>query len=165
MEMVLLGLMAIASGWLLLVTTGTADSPLTFPVVGPIAVGTLFLLLGLHRFVHPVPDAAIDDHGLAIGPFGRIPWSAISRIHLITVHGARYLAIELVAPGPKITERCWPRWIYGPVGKVMVGYPIAMPERWLRPISLDDIATEIQRRNPGLVIARSEREGFGRARL
>ncbi|GAA1619316.1 hypothetical protein GCM10009764_48430 [Nocardia ninae] len=45
----------------------------------------------------------------------------------------RFLAIELVESRPKLTERCWPRWVYGPIGKIRVGYPLAISERWLRP--------------------------------
>ncbi|MEU6586532.1 hypothetical protein [Nocardia sp. NPDC046763] len=162
-EILSLGVIGIAGGWLLLVTTTTTDSPLTFPVVAPIVLGTLALFLGLHHIIRPSPDMAVDDQGVAFGPFGRIPWAAISRIHLITAHGARYLAIELVEPSPKLTESRWPRWIYGPTGKIAVGYPLTISERWLRPISLDDIAAELHSRNPGLVIARSERRGFRRA--
>ncbi|WP_147287979.1 hypothetical protein [Nocardia pseudobrasiliensis] len=158
----MLGLIGIASGWLLLVTTTTTDSPLTSPVVGPIVAGTVVLFLGLHRFIRPAPDVVVDDQGVVLDPYGRIPWVAISRVHLITVHGTRYLAVELVEARPRITEKRWPRWVYGPAAKIIVGYPLTVSERWLRPISLDDIAAELHRRTPELVIARSEQSGFGR---
>ncbi|MBF6333007.1 hypothetical protein [Nocardia transvalensis] len=144
-------------------TTTTTDSPLTFPVVGPIVIGALCLFLALDHVIRPSPDVAVDDQGMTLRPFGRIPWAAISRVHLITTHGTRYLAVELVEPSPKITESRWPRWIYGPLGKIVVGYRLTISERWLRPISLDDIAAELHRRNPGLAIATSERRGFRRA--
>ncbi|MFD3746513.1 hypothetical protein [Nocardia sp. NPDC058633] len=154
-----LGLIGLAAGWLLLVTT-TTEPALTFPVSGAIISGSLSLLLGLHHFLCRATDVAVDDHGVTLGPFGRIPWSGISRIHLRTAHTMRHLAIELVDPRPKLTEKHWPRWVYGPIGKFWVGYPLTISERWLRPISLDDIADELHRRNPGLVIARSEQRGI-----
>ncbi|WP_194818341.1 hypothetical protein [Nocardia sp. XZ_19_385] len=161
-EMIVLGLIGIAVGWLLLMTTTTTESALTFPVFAALISGALSLLLGLHHFIRPAPDVAVDDQGVTLGPFGRIPWAGISRIHLSTVHTMRYLAIELVEPKPKLTERRWPRWVYGPIGKIWVGYPLAISERWLRPISLDEIAAELLRRNPDLVIARSEPRGLRR---
>ncbi|MEU4595933.1 hypothetical protein [Nocardia sp. NPDC023988] len=160
LELILLGLIGIAGGWLLLVFTTTTQSALTFPVLGAIISGTLSLLLGLHHLVRRSPDVAVDDHGVTFGPFGRIPWAGISRIHLRASQTMRYLAIELVEPGPKPTERRWPRWVYGPIGKIYAGYPLTVSERWLRPISLDDIADELLRRNPDLVITRSEQSGL-----
>ncbi|GAA5055229.1 hypothetical protein GCM10023318_31090 [Nocardia callitridis] len=157
-----MGLIGIAVGLLLLVTT-TTDSPLTFPVVAPIAVGIAALLLGLRHIIRPVPDLTVDDNGVTFSPFGRIPWAVISRIHLITAHGMRYLAVELVDSNPRLAESRWSRWIYSPVGKITVGFPLTISERWLRPISLDDIVAELHRRNPDLVIARSERKAFRRA--
>lgn len=161
--MLSLGPLGIAGGWLLLVTTTTTGSRLTFPVVAPIVAGILSLLVGLDHIVRPSLEVTVDDQGVTFSPFGRIPWAAISRIHLITAHGSRYLAIELVEPSPKITERRWLRWIYGPIGKIAVGYPLTISERWLRPTSLDDTAAELHSRNPGLVIERSEHQGFRRA--
>ncbi|MFB7718932.1 hypothetical protein [Nocardia sp. NPDC056100] len=160
-ELVAMGLMAIAGGALLLVTTGDG-STLTFPVLAPIVAGTLALLLGLHHIVRPAPDLVVDDQAVTLSPFGRMPWAAIARVHVITAHGARYLAIEPVESSPKLTRRRWPRWVYGPVGRFTTGYPMTISERWLRPISLDDIAVELQARHPDLVIERSER-GFWRA--
>lgn len=162
-EMLLLGLIAVGGGWLLLVTT-TPGSPLMFPVVAPIIVGSLALLLVLDRVIRPTPELVVDDQGLTFSPFGRIPWAAISRIHLITAHGTRYLAVELVDRGPKVTESRWPRWILGPIGRLAAGYPRTLAERWLRPVSLDDIAAELHSRNPSLIITRSERGGFRRTR-
>lgn len=159
-EGVALGLIGIASGCLLLVTTTTTYPQVTLPVIAPIVVGALNLFVALDHFVRPSPDLAVDDQGVTLGPFGRIPWTEISRIHLVTAYTKRNLAIELVEPRRKLTESHWPRWIYGPIGKFWVGYPLAISERWLRPISVDDIAAELHRRNPDLVIARSERSGF-----
>ncbi|WP_378605951.1 hypothetical protein [Nocardia lasii] len=158
MEMVVLGLVGLGVGWLFLVT-GAGEPALTFPVFGALVSGTLALLLGLHHFVRPAPDVAVDDHGVTLGPFGRIPWGGISRIHLRT---GRHLSIELVEPKPTLTDKRWPRWIYGPVGRLFVGYPLTISERWLRPISVDDVAAELQRRNPDLVITRSEQRGIRR---
>ncbi|WP_327141074.1 hypothetical protein [Nocardia sp. NBC_01327] len=160
-EMVVWGLVAIAVGWLLFVTTTTSSNRApTFPVVCAIGSGVLSVLLGLHHFIRRSPDVTVDDQGMTLSPFGRIPWAGISRIHLITSHSRRHLSVELVEPKPKLTESAWPRWIYGPLGKFWIGYPLTLSERWLRPTSLDDIADELHRRNPGLVITRSERKGF-----
>ncbi|MFE3256456.1 hypothetical protein ACFXPS_27280 [Nocardia sp. NPDC059091] len=164
-EMMVLGPIGIAGGWVLLVTTTTTGSPLTFPVLAPVLVGALTFVLGLHGFIRRTPDVVVSDQGMVLSPFGRILWTAISRIHLITAHGTRYLAVELVEGGPKLGESRWPRWIYGPIGKITIGYSLTVSERWLRPISLDDIAAELHRRNPGLVIVKSEQRGFRRVQL
>ncbi|MFF2554167.1 hypothetical protein ACFVUS_24425 [Nocardia sp. NPDC058058] len=143
--------------------TTSTGSPLTFPVLAPIIAGTLALLLGLQHIVRPAPDLVVDDQAVTFNPFGRIPLADISRVHLITAYGARYLAIEPVQPTRKFPGSRWSRWVYGPVGRFTTGYPMTISERWLRPISLDDIAAELQARHPGLDIVRSQREGFGRA--
>ncbi|MFD4406984.1 hypothetical protein ACFWPH_29880 [Nocardia sp. NPDC058499] len=159
-----LGLVGIATGCLLHMTI-SADSTLSFPVVVSTAVGVLSLLVGLDYFIHPSPAVTVDDHGLVLRPFGRIPWAAISRVHVTTAKidpNTRYLSIELVEPGPKLAERRWPRWIHGPINKLVTGHPVTMPENLLRPISLDDIAAELHRRNPDLVITRSMQRGFRR---
>ncbi len=160
--MVVLGLIGIAGGCLLHVIM-SADSRPTFPVVAPIVAGAVSLVLGLSYFIRPSPAVAVDDQGLVLRPFGRIPWAAISRVHLLTARidpNTRYLSIELVEPSPKFAESHWPRWIYGPMGKLLSGHPVTVPERVLRPISLDDIAAELHRRNPGLVITGSAQSGF-----
>ncbi len=156
-SMVVSGLIGIASGCLLHVTM-SADSTPTFPVVAPIVVGALSLLVGLSYYIRPSPAVTIDDHGLTLRPFGRIPWAAISRVHVVTARidpNTRYLSIELVEPHPEFTESRWPRWIYGPIGKLTTGHPVTMPERLLRPVSLDDVAAELHRRKPGLIITGS----------
>ncbi|MBU3067221.1 hypothetical protein KO481_37590 [Nocardia sp. NEAU-G5] len=159
-EILVLGLIGIAVGWWLLVTNTPTNPPLTPPIFAAIVPGALSLFIGVDHFIRPSPDVAVDDQGVTLSAFGRIPWAGISRIHLVTFHTMRFLAIELVEPRPKLTGSRWPRWVYGPIGKLWAGYPLAISERWLRPISLDDIAAELHRRNPGLVIARSERSGF-----
>ncbi len=155
--MVVLGLIGIASGCLLHVIM-SADTTPTFPVVAPIVAGALSVLLGLSYFISPSPAVTVDDQGLVLRPFGRIPWAAISRVHLVTARidpNTRYLAVELVEPLPKFAESHWPRWVYGPIGKLLSGHPVTVPERSLRPISLDEIVAELRRRNPGLVFTRS----------
>ena len=162
--MMVLGLVGIAGGCLLHVTM-SVDSRPTFPVVAPIVAGALSFLVGLSYFIQPSPDVTVDDQGLLLKPFGRIPWAAISRVHLVIARidpNTRYLSIELVEPSPKFAESHWTRWIYGPIGKLTAGHPVTVPERLLRPISLDDIAAELHRRNPGLVIIRSGQSGFRR---
>ena len=164
--MVLLGLLGIASGCLLQVTM-SADSRPAFPVLAPIVAGALSLLLGLSYFVRPSPAVAVDDQGLVLRPFGRIPWAAISRVHVVTARinrNTRYLSIELVEPSPKFAESHWPRWIYGPMGKLLTGHPVTVQEHLLRPISLADIAAELHKRNPGLVITRSAQSSFRRGK-
>ncbi|QIS03974.1 hypothetical protein F5X71_18065 [Nocardia brasiliensis] len=52
----------------------------------------------------------------------------------------------MTEPTQKITERHWPRWRFAPIGKAVAGYPMAISERWMRPISLDEIAAEPHRR-------------------
>ncbi|MFI6866594.1 hypothetical protein [Nocardia sp. NPDC050406] len=158
-ELVALGLIGIACGWLLHMTT--TDSALMFPVVAPMVIGALALFLGLHHLIRP-STLSVDDEGVTLDPFGRIPWAAIARFHLITAHGTRYLAIELVEPRPRITGGRWSRWVHGPIGKIAVGNPLAVSGRWLRPIQLDDITAELHRRNRGLVIAASEQGAFRR---
>lgn len=163
--MLALGLIAIATGCVLHVTT-SADSTPTYPVVVPIVVGVLSLLLGLSYFIRPSPAVIIDDHGLALRPYGRMPWAAVARVHIVTTRidpNQRYLSIELVESSPKLSESQWPRWIHGPIGKLATGHRITMPERLLRPISLDDIAAELHRRNPGLnITTRSGHNGVRR---
>ncbi|MFF3228837.1 hypothetical protein ACFYV7_39010 [Nocardia suismassiliense] len=157
--MVAFGPVGIAVGWLLVTSTTTEPVQMVF-MFGPIVMGALSLILGLHHFISPVPDVAVDERGVTLGPFGQIPWAGISCIHLVTAHTMRYLVIELVEPKPNIVEQRWPRWVYGLIGKFSIGYPLSISERWLRPISLDDIAAELHRRNPGLVVARSEQNSF-----
>ncbi len=155
--MVVLGLIGIASGCLLHVIMSAGSRP-TFPVVAPIVAGALSLLLGLSYFIRPSPAVVVDDQGLVLRPFGRIPWAAISRVHVVTARldpNTRYLSIELAEPRAKFAEGHWPRWFYGPMGRLLSGHPVTMPERMLRPISLDDITTELRGRNPGLVITGS----------
>lgn len=168
-SMVVLGPIGIASGCLLHVTMSVDARP-TFPVVAPIIAGTLSLLLGLNYLLRPSPAVTVDDHALGLRPFGRIPWAAISRVHLGPARidpNTRYLSIELVEPGAKFAGRGWPRWIYGPIGRLSTGYPVTVPERLLRPISLDDIAAELHRRNPDLIITgpgqKSSRRGGDQA--
>lgn len=157
--MVVLGLIAIAGGCLLHVTM-SADSKPTFPVVAPIVAGALSLLLGLTYLIRPSPAVTVDEQGVVLRPFGRIPWAAISRVHLGTAGiDMGYLSVELVEPAPKLTGTQWPRWIYGPIGKLLTGHAVTMPERLLRPASVDDIAAELHRRNPALVITRTARGG------
>ncbi|WP_280461968.1 hypothetical protein [Nocardia carnea] len=163
-SIVVLGLIGIATGWLLHVTLSTGPM-LTFPVVFPVVLGALWLLMGLSYYIRPSPAVAVDDDGLVLRPFGRIPWSAISRVHVTTAKidpNMRYLSIELVEPNPKLAERRWPRWIHGPINKLVTGHPVTVPENLLRPISLDDIAAELHRRNPDLVIIESVQPGFRR---
>ncbi len=155
--MMLLGSVGIAGGWLLFMTTTSPGSPLIFPVLAPIVLGTLSLFLGLDHLTHPTPDIAINERAVVISPHGRIPWTAIAGVHLITAHGSRYLAIDMAEPVPQLTERRWPSRIYSPLNKFTVGLPVAVSERWLRPISLDDIVAELQNQNPSLVVTRSER--------
>lgn len=152
--MVVSGLIGIAIGCLLH-RTMSADLRPTFPVVAPVIAGSLSLLIGLNYFVRPSPAVAVDDQGLTLRPFGPIPWTAISRVHVITARidpNTRYLSIELAEPRPKLAGNHWPRWIHGPIGKLATGHSVTMPERLLRPISLDDIAAELHRRNPDLII-------------
>ncbi|QIS14351.1 hypothetical protein [Nocardia arthritidis] len=130
------------------------------PVSG-IAVGVFVALVGSSYLLDRSPDVLVDDNAVTVRPFGRIPWEAISRVHLVRVgvpaDRTRYLAIELAGRTPKLDERRWPRMIYGPINRLTTGHRICVSERLVRPVSLDDIVSELQRRRPDLVVIRSER--------